>query len=410
MPEPFRSPDMRIESHWLDYNEHLNVAYYHVLFDRAIDQLYDAVGLGASVRADRGLTVFAAESHARHLSEVGPNDEVRVESRILAVDAKRIRIFQTLFAGPDEAATLESMNLCIDASGPRVMAFPDDIRDALDRMSANHAALPWPEAASRSIATLGTEPSKGVSQRVLVTAGATGIGYAIAQRFDEAGARICIVDRDAEAAAACPGHWWRETFDAIDEARVAELFDRINAEWDGLDVLCANVGVAGPTAPVEDVDPAAFRSCLDVNLTGNFLFCAGAARLMKPQGSGAIVLTSSTGGIHGFPNRIAYAASKWGINGMAKTLAMELGPHDIRVNSICPGGGRGVAHGRRDGARGAGQRHDAAEDLRRLHRRRLDAAFRHRARCGRDSVFPGLASRAPDLGAGHRRGWPHRES
>ena len=108
-------------------------------------------------------------------------------------------------------------------------------------------------------------------------------------------------------------------------------------EMGRIDVLCANAGIAGPTARIEDVVLDDWRSCVSVNLEGAFLAAKHATPLMKAQGEGSIVLTSSTAGLYGYPNRAPYAAAKWAVIGLMKTLAMELGPHGIRANAICPG-------------------------------------------------------------------------
>lgn len=174
-------------------------------------------------------------------------------------------------------------------------------------------------------------------QNVLITAGASGIGRAMADAFAEAGARVWVVDSDAEALGACPQDWHRDHIDVTDEALVADLFARLGAEWGGLDVLCANAGIAGPTALIEDQPLDGFRRCVAVNLEGAFLFTRAAAPLMKAAKRGAIIFTSSTAGMFGYPNRAPYSAAKWAVNGLMKTTAMELGPFGIRANSICPG-------------------------------------------------------------------------
>lgn len=176
-----------------------------------------------------------------------------------------------------------------------------------------------------------------MSQRVLITAGASGVGRAMAEAFAEAGAQVWVADVDDTALAACPEAWQRSRVNVADEGSVATLFAEIAAEWGGLDVLCANAGIAGPTALVEDVSLDDWRMCLSVNLEGAFLCSKYAAPMMKAQKSGAILITSSTAGQYGYPNRAPYAAAKWGMVGLGKTLAMELGPHGIRSNVICPG-------------------------------------------------------------------------
>jgi NAD(P)-dependent dehydrogenase (short-subunit alcohol dehydrogenase family) len=172
--------------------------------------------------------------------------------------------------------------------------------------------------------------------RVLITAGGAGIGRAMAEGFDAAGFDVWVTDVDADALSSAPATWTTTCLDASNEAGVAALFDRIG-EAGGLDVLCANAGIAGPTALVEDVALSDWQRCVSVNLEGAFLASKYAAPLMKSAGRGAIVFTSSTAGIYGYPNRAPYAAAKWAIIGLMKTVAMELGPFGIRANAICPG-------------------------------------------------------------------------
>lgn len=176
-----------------------------------------------------------------------------------------------------------------------------------------------------------------MSGRVLITAGASGVGRAMAEAFDAAGAEVWVADLDADALADCPSHWRRSAVNVSDEAAIAALFADLEAAWGGLDALCANAGIAGPTAAVEDVALSDWRTCLSVNLEGAFLCSKYAAPIMKRQRSGAVLITSSTAGQYGYPNRAPYAAAKWGMVGLGKTLAMELGPHGIRCNVICPG-------------------------------------------------------------------------
>lgn len=173
--------------------------------------------------------------------------------------------------------------------------------------------------------------------RVLVTAGASGIGRAIAAGFAGAGARVWVVDVDAGALADLPAEWRATRASVSDEPALAALFAEISTEWGGLDVVCANAGIAGPTAPVEAVTLEDWRACMAVNLEGAFLVAKHAAPGMKAQGSGSIIFTSSTAGLYGFPNRAPYASAKWGVIGLMKTVAMELGPFGIRANAICPG-------------------------------------------------------------------------
>ena len=173
--------------------------------------------------------------------------------------------------------------------------------------------------------------------RVLVTAGAGGIGRAMAEAFAREGARVAVADADGAALGSCPADWLRAELDVADEAAVATFVARVEHEFGGLDVLCANAGIAGPTATIENVALEDWRRCVSVNLEGAFLFAKHVVPILKRQRSGSIILTSSTAGLYGYPNRAPYASAKWAINGLMKTLAMELGPFGIRANSICPG-------------------------------------------------------------------------
>ena len=170
-------------------------------------------------------------------------------------------------------------------------------------------------------------------KRVLITAGAAGIGRAMAEGFDAAGFEVWITDVDEAALAACPGTWQRHLASAADEGAMRDVF----AGMDGLDVLCANAGVAGPTARIEDITLDDWRACVSVNLEGAFIAAKHAAPMMKAAGRGVITVTSSTAGIYGYPNRAPYGAAKWAVIGLTKTLAMELGPFGVRANAICPG-------------------------------------------------------------------------
>ncbi|RVT85951.1 SDR family oxidoreductase [Rhodobacteraceae bacterium CCMM004] len=173
--------------------------------------------------------------------------------------------------------------------------------------------------------------------RVLITGGAAGIGRAMAAEFVRRGDEVWITDIDDAALDTVPSRWRRSYLDVADERAMTALFAEIDTVWDGLDVLCANAGSAGPTAPVEAVSLDAWRACLAVNLEGAFLSAKLAAPMMKRQGAGAMIFTSSTAGQHGYPNRAPYAAAKWGVIGLMKTVAMELGPYGIRANALCPG-------------------------------------------------------------------------
>ncbi|MDH4278182.1 MAG: SDR family oxidoreductase [Acidimicrobiia bacterium] len=172
---------------------------------------------------------------------------------------------------------------------------------------------------------------------VLITGGASGIGRAMAEAFDRDGYRVWVTDVDADALAALPSHWNARRADAASEEAMAAVFAELAGDGGGLAALCANAGIAGPTASIENVDLDDWRRCVSVNLEGAFLAAKYAAPLMKRAGAGSIVVTSSTAGQYGYPRRAPYAAAKWAVIGLMKTLAAELGPFGIRANAICPG-------------------------------------------------------------------------
>ncbi len=182
-------------------------------------------------------------------------------------------------------------------------------------------------------------------RRAIVTAGAGGIGRTIAETYVAAGARVHICDVDdaaldeARQIAGVTG----TLCDVSDVEQVGRLFDDVEAQLGGLDVLVNNAGIAGPTARVEDIDVEDWRRCIDVDLNGVFYCTRLGVPLLKAAGGGTIINMSSVAGRLGYPLRTPYAAAKWAIVGFTRSLSMELGPFGISVNAIQPG----VVEGRR---------------------------------------------------------------
>lgn len=187
----------------------------------------------------------------------------------------------------------------------------------------------------------------------LITGCGRGIGAAIVRRFAGAGADLVLVDVDEAALAGlgaevrglgrrvlcCPG-------DASREAVAAEATRAALAEFGRIDVLVNNVGIEGPTAPVTGVELSDWERVLAVNLGAPFLFCKHVLPSMRERRAGCVVNISSLSGTKGLLNRSPYCASKWAVIGLSRTVAEEVGPDGIRVNTICPGA---VAGERMDG-------------------------------------------------------------
>ena len=150
---PFVSSVMRVEPQWIDYNGHLNMAYYNVLFDRAVDETYELIGVGANYVARRRQSIFTAEVHVRYLRELHAGDPVRVTFQLLDYDAKRLHYFEQLFHAQEGwvSATSENLSLHVDMASKKAAAFPSEVTARLAGMKASHALLPVPEAAGRRI-------------------------------------------------------------------------------------------------------------------------------------------------------------------------------------------------------------------------------------------------------------------
>ena len=188
--------------------------------------------------------------------------------------------------------------------------------------------------------TTSTPTPPTTPQRVLVTAGAAGIGRAIAQAFAAGGAKVHVCDLNEAALndvrSAIPG-LTTSLCDIGQRAEVERMVAEAAATLGGLDVLVNNAGISGPTASVEQMDPDAWESVMNVNLNGTFNVTRHAIPHLKQSANGVILIMSSLAGRFGYPNRSPYATTKWGLVGFTKTLSRELGDFGIRVNAILPG-------------------------------------------------------------------------
>jgi len=151
-PAPFMSSVMTITPDWIDYNGHLNMAYYNVMFDQCVNEAYELLGLGPDYAKTRGFTTYSAEFHICYVRELHLGDRVRASYRMYDHDEKRLHSYQELFHEDGWlAATGESLGLHIDMSGPKVVPMPPDIHAKVSAMREAHRGLPVPERAGRKI-------------------------------------------------------------------------------------------------------------------------------------------------------------------------------------------------------------------------------------------------------------------
>lgn len=151
MTHPTRSALMTVRPDWIDFNGHMNMAYYNVLFDNAVDQLYPSLGFGPDYQKT-GCTTYIAEFHVCYLRELHEGDAVYATFQLIGFDEKRFHLYQELWHKDGWlAATAEGLTLHIDQSGPRVSPMPDHIQAALAKLRDAQADLPLPERVGRRV-------------------------------------------------------------------------------------------------------------------------------------------------------------------------------------------------------------------------------------------------------------------
>jgi len=154
LPAPFVSSVMQIEPQWIDYNGHLNMAYYNVMFDRAIDELWLQLGIGPAYMKTRHGSTFTAECHVRYLREIHLGDPVQVSILLVGSDEKRLHTFEELRHASEGwlSATSENITIHIDMSARKTAPFPPDVLARIEAVAKAHAAVPRPEGIGRKIA------------------------------------------------------------------------------------------------------------------------------------------------------------------------------------------------------------------------------------------------------------------
>jgi len=167
MPQPMLCPPRNVERAWIDYNGHMNMAYYNLVFDQALDHVFDALGIGVAYVRDRQGSFFTVEIHVHYVQELSLDDPIRVQFQLLDWDEKRLHFYGEMYHGREGylAATSEQLALHVDMNSRRAAPFPADITRNVEAMMSEHSRLPWPDRVGHVMGIAAEKSKRGQARR-----------------------------------------------------------------------------------------------------------------------------------------------------------------------------------------------------------------------------------------------------
>lgn len=153
LKKPIDCPPISVIEDWIDYNGHMNMAFYNLVFDKGVDHLFDLLGIGVDYVAQTNCSCFTMETHVTYAQEVVLHDPLRVSIQLLDYDAKRLHIFLQMFHADQSylSATMEQMVLHVDLAQRKAAEMPATVRDAAHQLHTAHSELPIPAAVGKTI-------------------------------------------------------------------------------------------------------------------------------------------------------------------------------------------------------------------------------------------------------------------